>query len=153
MWHLAREKPARAQAWPVPVCVCRELPRLAGSHPPVTLFSPHIFPARDSFLRFTDRKLRLKEVKSLAQGHLPVSGRAGSLLGLLNARFQQVVTLWHSCFPGTRWVALGHSLYAPGWTRCEISRKGWLLPSPLPAQDCSPCPGLWKCHDTFIPLL
>lgn len=75
------------------VCAYREgrPPHLAGARPPITLFVPHLCPVRHSFLHFMDRKLRLKEVKSLAQGRSPISSRAGSHPGLLNARFQRVV--------------------------------------------------------------
>lgn len=52
------------------------------------------------------RKLRLKEVKSFAQGHLPVSARPGHTRVYLVLVSTLCLTLCHVLFPGHRGVAL-----------------------------------------------
>lgn len=97
--------------------------------------SPFLASAPRDFLHLADRKWRLKEVKSLAQGHLSVNDRARSYLGLSTARFQQVVTLCASCFPIPHWLFSVTQFMLPAGKSMGLGDRIACCTLPLPGKD------------------
>lgn len=135
MWSLARKKSASSQAWPLPGCRYRE-----ASTPGRRPLTHHLvcfsqLPCKRFFSPLYRQEAEAQKSEAACPRHLPVSGRAGSHLGLFNARFQQVVTFCTVVALNRTRSPSGTHLMLLGGHGMRLAKRDGSLHATLPATD------------------